>query len=429
MKSRISILVFLFTLLTIANLFAQGNSLLWRISGKNIKHTSYLYGTMHSSDARVFHFSDSVYPAFEMCDGFAMEVLIDDETQATMLQNIFMKNDTSLKNLLSPLEYDSLQNFSYKNTGLNIDFFERMKPLYVAMMLEVMSNSDSVTDNADNFLDQFLQMQAAQMQKQIFGLETVQEQMRIFDIMSYQDQASLLMLSIRGYSNDTSDFEQMINFYLNNDLYNMMKFENDFSLPETLYNALITDRNLIMADRIDTMIHRRSMFIAVGAGHLGSQGGLVELLRNKGYTVLPVIPVYNNYSKDGWYRFQSVKNNFSIAFPSVPQISLTLFEGSMISEYVVEKKEQFSAAENFSVYVFPVEMIDSNIIKFLSSKNLMNIDFNNATEEKYFSFMVGEKEKGKGVMVYSGFKRYVILYSSIHKTKNLNRFTASFDLQ
>ena len=35
-----------------------------------------------------------------------------------------------------------------------IGFFEKMKPLYVAMMLEMMSGDDSLLTNSDPFLDQ-----------------------------------------------------------------------------------------------------------------------------------------------------------------------------------------------------------------------------------------------------------------------------------
>src|SRR5437016_2212553 len=93
----------------------QGNSLLWRISGKNLQHPSYLYGTMHSSDSRVFHFADSVLPLFEQCEAFAMEVVLDENTQATIMQNVFMEKGSTLKALLTQPQYDSVQWFAMKN--------------------------------------------------------------------------------------------------------------------------------------------------------------------------------------------------------------------------------------------------------------------------------------------------------------------------
>src|ERR1700736_51659 len=54
------------------------HTLLWRISGKGMQKPSYLYGTMHLSDKRLFRFDDSVYRAIEKTDGLAIEVNPDE---------------------------------------------------------------------------------------------------------------------------------------------------------------------------------------------------------------------------------------------------------------------------------------------------------------------------------------------------------------
>lgn len=150
----------------------QGNSLLWRISGKNLQHPSYLYGTMHSSDSRVFHFADSVLPHFEQCEAFAMEVVLDENTQSTIMQNVFMEKGGTLKALLTQPQYDSVQWFAMKNAGLSISVLNKMKPLYVAMLIELMSTADSL-QNAGIFLDEYFQINATAQRKKVIGIETV----------------------------------------------------------------------------------------------------------------------------------------------------------------------------------------------------------------------------------------------------------------
>ena len=39
------------------------NTLLWRISGNGLTRPSYLFGTMHLTDKRIFYFGDSLYKA------------------------------------------------------------------------------------------------------------------------------------------------------------------------------------------------------------------------------------------------------------------------------------------------------------------------------------------------------------------------------
>jgi uncharacterized protein YbaP (TraB family) len=47
---------------------------LWRISGNGLQKPSYLYGTIHLQDKRLFQFSDSLYQALEKVEGFALEI-------------------------------------------------------------------------------------------------------------------------------------------------------------------------------------------------------------------------------------------------------------------------------------------------------------------------------------------------------------------
>lgn len=429
MKLKSIFLLLLFTFHFPLLLFPQGNSLLWRISGKNLQEPSYLYGTMHTADSRVFHFADSVLPAFEQCEAFAMEVVIDETFQATILQNIFMENGTSLKSLLTQPQYDSVQWFAMKNAGLMISFIDKMKPLYVAMMLEIMSGDDSIMNDSDPFLDRYFEQAAENQNKRVMGIETVKEQMGIFDLLTYRDQAQLLMRSIREYSTDTVAFAQMIQYYLSNDLYKMMSFENDFSLPDSLYRALITDRNVKMAVRIDTMVQNQSTFIAVGAGHLGGEQGVIALLRDIGYTVIPVIPSYNHFLHDGWYRFSSRRNHFTAEFPSAPQITVDTFKSKEVWLYSTSEKERAALQEDFRILVFPSSFDDDDIRVFLASRKIADLKFDKISEEKDFSFQRDDKMKGRGVLVYSGELRYVVVYASIRKTRDLNRFAGSFYIQ
>ena len=105
------------------NVCSQGNSLLWKISGNGLPSPSYLYGTMHTTDARVFKLADSVLMAFESCDLFVMEVIIDDASKLNILQGLYMDTSYSLKKLLSPMQYDSVDQYCRKNTGQSIKNF------------------------------------------------------------------------------------------------------------------------------------------------------------------------------------------------------------------------------------------------------------------------------------------------------------------
>ncbi|MBA3647734.1 MAG: TraB/GumN family protein [Chitinophagales bacterium] len=303
---------------------AQGNSLLWEISGNGIHSPSYLYGTMHSRDNRVFHLADSVMIKFEKCEAFAMEVVIDNALQGKVMDAILMDSSHSLIRLLNEAQFDSVDAYCKKNFGYSISFFNKVKPIYTAVLLSQAESEDNDSLHAKKllFLDQYLQTMAMHQHKKIYGLETAEEQLLIFDALSYKDQACILMQTIRKTGSDVSEYEEMMKYYTGNNLVKMMEFENDFSLPDTLFNALFTRRNHRMCEHIDSIIKSFSTFIAVGAGHLGGEKGLVSLLREKGFTVIPVIPSYKNYLETGWYQFTSPQNLFTIQFPEPPELTV-----------------------------------------------------------------------------------------------------------
>jgi uncharacterized protein YbaP (TraB family) len=69
------------------------NTLLWRITGNGLTKPSYLFGTMHLNDRRLFHFSDSLYNYLEKAEAFAMEVDADEMMRALIIS--FSAEDTS----------------------------------------------------------------------------------------------------------------------------------------------------------------------------------------------------------------------------------------------------------------------------------------------------------------------------------------------
>ena len=56
-------------------------------------------------------------------------------------------------------------------------------------------------------------------------------------------------------------------------------------MPPKFYAAMVTSRNVRMADRIAGFIKKKPTFIAIGAMHLPGDGGVIDLLRKKGFKV------------------------------------------------------------------------------------------------------------------------------------------------
>ena len=53
-------------------------------------------------------------------------------------------------------------------------------------------------------------------------------------------------------------------------------------------DILLFNRNQKWVEKLDGLLPGRSMLVAVGAGHLPGKKGVINLLREAGYTVTPV---------------------------------------------------------------------------------------------------------------------------------------------
>lgn len=269
---------------------AQYNSLLWKISGNGLKQPSYLYGTMHTSDSRVFAFTDSAMPYFATTKAYAMELDPKESFNMSLLSKLMMGKEYSLKKMMPQREYNVLDSVVKKEIGYSVSLFDNVAPVFTMTIFEAsgMGLSGSEAEGKKEVLDLYFYKQAKKKKKKIIGIETVDEQLGALNSMNYQEQADLLVKEIHSFEENKTEGMDILKFYLSQNLDSLAANDADAQMPEKFYKALITDRNIRMANRIADFIKEQSTFIAVGALHLPKEGGVIELLRKKGFTVEPV---------------------------------------------------------------------------------------------------------------------------------------------
>jgi uncharacterized protein YbaP (TraB family) len=300
--------------------FPQQSSLLWEISGKGLKSPSYLYGTMHVRDARVFQFGDSVLYLFNKCKAFAGELVIDKSNPLAMLGLITMPKDTTLSILLSEEDYSFVKKKAEEKLGFLAGMIDKLKPIFTSAMLSGFEfQSDSLKS-----LDDYFQNLAGGKNMEVIGIETVEEQLAAIDRTSLKTQAEMLVKYLKEEDKNNLMIDKMVEIYISQDLEKLEQFVIEAQLPEVIMKSILTDRNRIMAERIDTIIKKRTTFIGIGAAHLGGKEGVIETLRKMGYKVSPVYspfkaakagtPVSRNKDENGWYIYQSVE--YKVSFPT-----------------------------------------------------------------------------------------------------------------
>jgi uncharacterized protein len=275
------------------NIVPTDKSLLWRISGKELKQPSYLYGTIHIIPKADLNITEGTWNALKRCKRIAFEIDMKEmtsmRTQFSLLTKAFMKNGTTLKDLLNAEDYAFVQE-KMEEKGMSARMFERIKPMFLSMIL---SNDEEGggglgSDKSKSTSVEMELWRTAKMQKiKSAGLETAAYQMSVFDSIPYKDQAKMLMDALREEGGDGDDqLAKMIETYKQQDIEAMQRMIAAETDGVGAFEDLLLDRrNLNWIPIMSQMMAYESVFFAVGAGHLGGSKGVIALLRSAGYTV------------------------------------------------------------------------------------------------------------------------------------------------
>lgn len=265
---------------------ALENTLLWEISGNGLSTPSYLFGTMHllcADDARL---SVNLKKAIRETDHIYFEIDMDDMGQMmNALKHVRMNDNTKLSDLLSKEEYDRVKRYFEKNGSiLPFAMMERFKPY----MLTSLIGEKSMGCEQTNGMEMSIMQEAKKHDKQILGLETVEFQAGLFDSIPYEKQAKELLNyidSIHKFKDNTSD---LVKVYREQNLQKMQELTmSETGIGEYL-DLLVYDRNRRWIDQLSTILAKNRTLVAVGAGHLPGESGMINLLRKAGYTVKPL---------------------------------------------------------------------------------------------------------------------------------------------
>ena len=262
------------------------NTLLWRVSGNGIKDPSYLFGTFHLLCKEDIHFSEQLKKAIKRSNTIYMEMDMDDP--ATMLSGMLymnMKDGKKLEDLYSPEEYERLENYFSDTLKMPLMLLQKAKPYFlVALLYPRMMNCETPAG-----VEEELMKIAKESKKEIKGLETMQFQASVFDSIPYEWQAKELLKSIDSFSVYKDEFDKMLALYKNQQLDSMESMIDKSEFGADRYgDLLLTDRNKNWVKQLKTIMKNESVFVAVGAGHLLGDTGLINLLKKTGYKVEPL---------------------------------------------------------------------------------------------------------------------------------------------
>jgi len=272
----------------------QRKLILWKVSGKGTKKTSYLFGTMHVPDKRVLDLPGPVKQAIKDADALYCELALEPSLQMKAMQHMMLPADKTLAGIIGQDQVDRATKMLAAR-GLPIQPFLRMKPWAFTSQLTQLEFLTELQSGIQP-LDSMLYNQAKQAGKEVGGLEKLEDQMAVFDSLSEKAQkemakASLDQLEKAAKSGEKST-ERLIKTYLKGDLDEMQKIakeeEGDDAEAKAFMKKLLDDRNVTMTAEIKKHLTKspdKTYFFAVGSLHYPGKKGILALLKAEGYTV------------------------------------------------------------------------------------------------------------------------------------------------
>ena len=265
----------------------NNNTLLWQVSGNGLKHPSFLFGTFHLLCKDDIHFSDPLKEAVKESNEIYMELDMDDPS--TLLSGMLymnMQDNKKLSDLYTPEEYKKLETYFTDSLNTPMIMFQRAKPYFlVALLYPKMMDCSSPSGVEEELLKI-----AKENKKEIKGLETMQFQASVFDSIPYEWQAKELLKNIDSFSTYKNEFDEMIELYKNQELDSMQNMVGASEFGSDKYeDILLKDRNKKWVKELSEIMKNESVFVAVGAGHLSGDNGLINLLKKDGYIVSPLV--------------------------------------------------------------------------------------------------------------------------------------------
>jgi uncharacterized protein YbaP (TraB family) len=422
------------------------NTLLWQIEGNDLQEPSYLYGTLHAQDERVFNFGDAVMGAFNNCEAFAMELEMDSSVTEDVMSAMVGQEGYDLQELIADSTYQRLDSMLSQQYGMGLFFFGRLKPMYLYLLL----SQKGLKQDRAVFLDQYFQQKAREKGMEVIGIETVSEQLNALDYMSLTQQAALLEKAVWQEGNPGMNPDHLVDVYATGDLDSLHTLVKQGMDDTTFYKALITDRNERMSSRIANYVEQQPTFVAVGAGHLAGSTGIIELLRKKGYKVEPVMSDQKIAAKhtpdkaSGWHRFKRQQEGFSVLFPGKPERQTSTVpteQGNLdVAKYIYDDQstnKKFFVTYNQYPYDFYHEQMakkmEQSLPKELNAELLASsiVEINGRDGHR----IVMQDEEGKYIIVtyfLKGRNLYQLMvsgYGDSYRDIRSPRFFTSFELE
>lgn len=393
----------LFTVLMVSTLHVKGQekkytSLFWEITSPEMKNPSYLYGTMHVSRKVAFHLSDTFFIAIKNCDVIGLETnpadWMDDILASDYMDKYMPVYESS--------SFSGNRGFYKAAVGLSLPENEDFEWLLRGkhsmtnfMLYRKSSRGDDYEENT--FLDLFIFQAGKKYGKEVTNLEGFETSRKMVE-KAYEDdgeeedeeEEKIRFRTIKKMGGRRSLYKLIEDSYRKGDLDMLDSVDHLLNANKRYWKYMIEERNRVMMNNMDSIISSgKSLFTGIGAAHLPGDMGVINMLREKGYTVRPIERIITNKSRKLKDKLEkkviplnyatrwSADSSFQVDLPGklyetpTPSYKIEYFYPEMINGgyYSIVRLKTYSLLFNQSADAL-IEKIDSLLFENIPGKIL-----------------------------------------------------------
>ncbi|MDQ6655804.1 MAG: TraB/GumN family protein [Verrucomicrobiota bacterium] len=270
------------TLLPVAA--AQATGPVWRVTAPGGK-VLYLAGSMHSLRSVDYPLPPQFNRAFEASTRLAFEVDPQELNRSSdsMVRGGKYGRRDSLKNHVDARTYEYLRRV-FKIMGVPEEKFSGYRPWLLSFFVQT-PGLHGFSD--DLGIEEFLTKRARANGKPTTGLESAREHADVFAAMTDVQAEATLLITFIPQGDAVQSGTRMVNAWRRGDADLLWREVHEgYRDYPAIAERLLENRNRNWVPKIERFIASgKTYMVTVGAAHMGGPGGLLALLKARGYSI------------------------------------------------------------------------------------------------------------------------------------------------
>ena len=264
----------------------------WKVTGSE-GGAVYLLGTIHVGRAEFYPLPAVIENSFKATDTLVTETDLTEPQGSSRLLKLLLEKGTyprgdSVENHIGQETRAHLAHYVATSKELGSDY-THLKPWFLSIAIAIVEAKRAGL-NTNEGIDRHFVDQAVAMKKPIGTLETSEFQLELMNSFSDELQDQLLLAALLDTEKKPEVMGQLLQAWKSGNAEGLhettTRYLRDYPVLKPLFEKMFDQRNDAMTQKIEEFLKTpKTVFVAVGAGHLTGERGILAQLRAKNYEI------------------------------------------------------------------------------------------------------------------------------------------------